>query len=1768
MNQRIAWCTFIAAATLTVLCTSGLAQQPPASERTALVRCRDAAGFDADHQFARAPTSEAVEICRTVAEASPLGAAYLARSLYQAGQGGEAYKWILRAVAADLPIGHVLHGVAHERGYGVERSAWRAVDHYRKAAAAGHLNGHHNLAAVLLRAERLKADWHEIIPSVNAAASRNYAPALNRLAWLAQRGVVGVTEGEGKKSPVELYERAAVAGDKEALFNWAVLNLRSQTGHALRRLRASVDKGYCPAKTLLADLHRYGRLVDKDWTAAVKLLMPCSELSHQAKWALGALGRDGLVPEVTVEQARKYLAESQNEMAEDLQSNDGPARYWDPDTEPSPRHELLYELAQSGSRTAILRVKAAGALRAHEIAKRLGPELTVEALADLMSEGHPAHVRDGARQLAEELGLIVAPFLRSAEIGANRSTSNPRAQAVSPSETRLRPDLKKELVDPNDEISDAALSRALDLDSVSLDPIVKSLIGANTAKAKTQLIALAKERLIPLPASIYATGIKDSNENRRSVALRAAAFNGVVLTEAQLIQLSKDKSESVRTDLFYYGARAGWNFPPALLIEALRSTSAKTVDAAARAAAASRDPAVRAQLIVSLGTPRGGQAAEALRSLGGGDESSAWVRSLSDQDMLGKSEGVLEVVESLQPQRIAAAISEMLNAPEAPIRRRALQVIQRSGSQMHKAAVADLALRDPDSEVRKAAVLVLLDAWTPDGLRVLESATHDASAAVRARALEGLGPDPIVARARAMQLATDPDRTVRYRAARILKSQAVPLTSEVASRLRADADESVREVFKDEETVAEMDADVQRLNSLPHKARLAEACLHAFSKPQTLPVLLTLASDRASTSEERSRAMYCVNRAARHGLSEEQIALIDGIARDPTSERYLVVTAQDALENVINPSAARAVMRQAFMHSSTCAIRMRMASFPERARNEAARDYLLVPNIAVQQHTLECMGAQGAFAKYVVRSLRSKGALITPAEVDALTRLEGAGAADALLKLLPSVTEEDDRLALLQGVWETRSNVAHEHAMTYRGSLPALSGSFTAWAWAVAEKPTQAAMDRLMQELSRASSRNEEPVYAALSLSARLPSGALDLTKVVSLQRIIGDEIFGWEVQDPSRLASPLAFLTQCIRTRAPEAQKMASDYVNNEYMRLLPGHAEAIGRTFVQCTEWHSSNGLPYPRTFQGIAKKLLLAAGRVNEARGLGAPAEGEPQRDPLLALTEAEIESALGNHVAVLHMLDHIEQQVLPNLSVANGSKKYFLRLSWLRGRTLGALARNREAIPWLQLAAAKAGRQSTGILAVGELIRLGIKPNYETARWMADKFELREQSGTQVVAAMSAIMEHLVEVEAESGKVEQSLLDADRLGALSVAGTRSVPATLADKEKESALRQLLELERRVAEAEARSTKDVAVARQRLQAWLADIRVRHPTMADFLRPQPARLADIRAVLGPKRALVQYVVLPTRSYVWVVSASSQKLVSIPMGARQIYANVAQVRGAIFNASIGAPEYQNAVRVLSAALVAPVRELTDATHWVVVPHASIHALPFGVLRTEGQTLLASRVTLSMAMSAASVALLREPPKSDSSQLLAIGDASPFDTALAPLPFAKKEVDDIAALAPTRTIVKTNLAAVRKLLLGAETGGQSLHLALHGQVQPGDQSRLVFADGYLTVRDIWGLPLRGSPRVVLSACESGLGEAVTGNDVLSLANAFQVAGAESVVSTLWPIRDESTAKLMKYFYEALARGHTTAQALADAQRKAIDAGWSPDRWAGFIAHGL
>lgn len=141
-----------------------------------------------------------------------------------------------------------------------------------------------------------------------------------------------------------------------------------------------------------------------------------------------------------------------------------------------------------------------------------------------------------------------------------------------------------------------------------------------------------------------------------------------------------------------------------------------------------------------------------------------------------------------------------------------------------------------------------------------------------------------------------------------------------------------------------------------------------------------------------------------------------------------------------------------------------------------------------------------------------------------------------------------------------------------------------------------------------------------------------------------------------------------------------------------------------------------------------------------------------------------------------------------------------------------------------------------------------------------------------------------------------------------------------------------------------------------------------------------------------------------------------------------------------------------------------------------------------------------------------------------------------------------------------------------------IHMAVHGFADRDDPERSALVllsnpsvgeDGFLEASEIVQFRIKAK-LVILCACDTAVGPIEGEEGIATLARAFLLAGAKSVIATLWSIDDTYSFVLMKHFYQHLASGDRPAPALAQAKRDMLhELGQRalPYYWAGFIFEG-
>lgn len=361
----------------------------------------------------------------------------------------------------------------------------------------------------------------------------------------------------------------------------------------------------------------------------------------------------------------------------------------------------------------------------------------------------------------------------------------------------------------------------------------------------------------------------------------------------------------------------------------------------------------------------------------------------------------------------------------------------------------------------------------------------------------------------------------------------------------------------------------------------------------------------------------------------------------------------------------------------------------------------------------------------------------------------------------------------------------------------------------------------------------------------------------------------------------------------------------------------------------------------------------------------------------------------------------------------------------------------------------------------------------------------------------------------------------------------------------------------------------ARRRYADFVAGLRASNPQLSSFVEVKPATTAEIQELLDADTRLVVYHVLDAEIVAWVVGRDSIRAVRTPVARTELAARVQAWRERLQNFDRVADE----TAILSSLLVEPIAPLLDGAKRIgVVPHRELHLVPLAAMRL-GDGHVPDRLATFNAPSASVLRFtFARRGASRGEGVLAVGNPDLGNAALS-LPFAEKEAERLALAFPGATLATGSEAT--ESWIAANIGRYAIvHIASHGEYDP--QAPMMSAirlaadgtnDGALTAEEVFGLSM-DADLVALSACQTGLGRAGTGDDIVGLNRSFVYAGTRQVLSTLWRVDDVSTAVLVKHFYRnARDTSIDRAEALRRAQLEVRKRYPHPAHWSGMVLGG-
>jgi CHAT domain-containing protein len=437
-------------------------------------------------------------------------------------------------------------------------------------------------------------------------------------------------------------------------------------------------------------------------------------------------------------------------------------------------------------------------------------------------------------------------------------------------------------------------------------------------------------------------------------------------------------------------------------------------------------------------------------------------------------------------------------------------------------------------------------------------------------------------------------------------------------------------------------------------------------------------------------------------------------------------------------------------------------------------------------------------------------------------------------------------------------------------------------------------------------------------------------------------------------------------------------------------------------------------------------------------------------------------------------------------------------------------------------------------------------------------------------------------------------------------------------------------RIEEAIIKKSAEFQITTQPVQ--LAAIQAQIPkdaALVEIVRYQPFNPKAKQAQKSGKMRYAAAVLRSSGEPTWVDLADAETIdISVanlrkalaekPSNTRTRYSAAATTTQNKLNQS-----FQQLARTLDRQIMAPIRPLLgDARHLLLSPDGQLTIIPFEALLDEQNKYLIQRYAFSYLNTGRELLRFQLAPKSVGSTVVFANidynqqeitapstgrglENRPYghlgNLQFAPLYNSLEEANKIKEIFPNTKIISGKQAtetAIKQL-----QSPSILHLATHGFFitdkevannfnqqlletlkleNPLLRSALAFAginnrlqsavntnDGILTALEVTGLNLRGTQLVVLSACETGLGEFKVGGRLYGLRRALVIAGSQTQVLSLWIIDDEGTKDLMVKYYKNLDAGKGKHEALRQAQLDflKIPEYQHPYYWASFVASG-
>lgn len=447
---------------------------------------------------------------------------------------------------------------------------------------------------------------------------------------------------------------------------------------------------------------------------------------------------------------------------------------------------------------------------------------------------------------------------------------------------------------------------------------------------------------------------------------------------------------------------------------------------------------------------------------------------------------------------------------------------------------------------------------------------------------------------------------------------------------------------------------------------------------------------------------------------------------------------------------------------------------------------------------------------------------------------------------------------------------------------------------------------------------------------------------------------------------------------------------------------------------------------------------------------------------------------------------------------------------------------------------------------------------------------------------ALQDQLLSRLIQQGRTEQAYLWSDVLRRQELTGFgEQIRARIGTPEAQALLtqgrtlrQQWLKLQQTYDQepTPARSQELLALQKQ-LDSLQKQLIQQFPQLADWVQTSPRSLQRLQTQLSPQVAVLQPVLLSEASggnvILFVVTAQSLTSTPVPVKPTELTTLIQTYRDQLQNRR--SQEFRTTSAQLYDLLIRPITaqlRQQNITHLSLIAPDPFRRIPLETLYDQQkQEYLIQQYPISYLTRISARNLSKNSPAG--LKLLALGNPHPQDARA--LPGSEQEVQAISELLTGSTRYLGSEATLVNFQRNA-INFPILHLATHGCFKdegcPGLQMEphtLLFADRNFQVADVAQLPLKNTDLVVLSACQTAVRTEENRAELAGVAYLFELAGARSVIASLWSVDDQATSELMVQFYQQLRSGKNKAIALQNAKLSLMNR--HPYYWSPFILLG-